>query len=254
MAVCRVYHDGVGAGLYQRLHALKRVVRHAHAGSHAQAAFCVLAGHRFVFGLGYVFVGDEPHELAVFVYDGQLFNFVFLQYLSGGGQVRLLGGRHQVLFRHDMVDRFAKVFLETQVAVRHDAHQVHVVVHNGDATDVIFLHQAQRIAHGRTALDGHGVVNHAVLGPLHDGHLACLLLDGHILMNDADTALTRDSNGHRRLGHRIHCRRNERNLKLNVAGKLGIQRHRAGQHVRISRYEKYVVKGQSVLDNSVSNK
>ena len=94
--------------------------------------------------------------------------------------------------------------LETQVTVGDDAHEMVLLVHHGNAADVILSHHVERILHTTALGDGHGVVDHAVLRPLHDGHLTGLLLYRHILVDDADTSLTRNGDGHRRLGDGIH--------------------------------------------------
>ena len=142
---------------------------------------------------------------------------MLLQNLCGGFQVGSLVRGDDVVLRHHLVDALVQVALEAQVAIGHDAHQVASVVHHGDAADLILGHQRQGVRHGRTALDGDRVINHAVLRTLHDGHLAGLFLDGHVLMDHADAALARDGDSHLGFGHRIHGSRHKRNLQLDVA-------------------------------------
>ena len=251
VAVGRVDDNGVGAGIHQGLHALQRVGGDAHAGSHAQPPLLVLAGHRLVLGLRDVLIGDEAHQAVVLVNHGQLLNLVLLKYLGGGGQVRLLVSGHQVAAGHHVVDFVVQAALKAQVAVGDIAHQVALVVNNGNAADVVFGHQCQRLGHRATAADGHRVVNHAVLGTLHDGHLAGLSLYGHVLVDDANAALAGNGNGHRRFRDGVHGSRHKRHVQPDVARETRAQLYRAGQYFRISGDEKDVVESQTVHDNSV---
>ena len=159
----------------------------------------------------------------------------------------------KVLARHHLVNLAVLVGLEAQVAVGHDAHQLVVSPHNGDAADVILGHQSQCIAHGLAAHDGDRVINHAVLGTLYDCHLASLLLDAHILMDYADAALTRYGDGHRSLGDGIHRRGDERNLQLYVTRELCTQRNLAGQYCGISRNKQDVIEGDTLHNYLVFN-
>ena len=50
------------------------------------------------------------------------------------------------------------------------------------------------------------ICNNAILTALDHVHLLSLSLNGHILVDDADTAFPGNRNGHSGLGHRIHGR------------------------------------------------
>ena len=106
---------------------------------------------------------------------------------------------------------------KTQVAVGNDADEATFIVDHGDATDVVLVHQIQGIAHRFVTFDGNGVVNHTVFSTFHDGHLACLLLDAHVFVDNADTSLAGNGNGHLRLRYRVHGSGYERNLQVDVA-------------------------------------
>ena len=79
-------------------------------------------------------------------------------------------------------------------------------------------------------MDGDGIKDHAVLRTLDDGYLSCLLLDGHILVDDADTTFAGNGDGHRTFGHRVHGRRHNRHIEGDVARELRFQLHLFGQH------------------------
>ena len=162
-------------------------------------------------------------------------------------------GHHEVLACHHLVNLAALVGLEAQVAVGHDAHQLVVSTHYGDAADVILSHQIQRIAYGLAAHDGDWVIDHTVLGTLYDSHLASLLLDAHVLVDNADTAFTGYGDGHRRLSDGVHSCGDKRNLKFYVARELGTQRNLAGQYCGISWNKQDVIEGDTLHNYLVFN-
>ena len=167
--------------------------------------------------------------------DGQLLDLVFLQYARSCLHVGGLIGSDEIVLGHDLVDAFEHILLEAQVTVGHDAHEIILVVHHRYAADAVFGHQAERILDRRAALDGHGVIYHPVFSPLDYRHLACLLVDRHILVNHSDATLARDGNSHLRLGHGVHGGGDKRDFQLDVARELGRQIDLARQNVRIGR-------------------
>ena len=137
---------------------------------------------------------------------------------------------HQVLAGHHLHDGTLHVLLETQVTVGHDTHQMTLAIHYRYATDMVLGHEGKRILYSPIATDGHGVVDHTILGTLHDGHLTSLFLDAHILMDHTDTAFTGDGNSHGRFGDSVHSGCHKRNLEFDVAREARGQLHCAGQH------------------------
>ena len=81
---------------------------------------------------------------------------------------------------------------------------------------MILRHDVEGILYGCAHLNGYRVVNHTVFSTLNNGNLTSLLLDRHILVDNADTALASNGNSHLSLGNSIHSGCYERNLKLNV--------------------------------------
>jgi len=82
---------------------------------------------------------------------------------------------------------------------------------------VILTHQHERVADGFAALDGDGIVYHAVFGTLDNGYLAGLLVDRHVLVDDADSALAGYGNSHRRFGYGVHGGCDKRHFQFDVA-------------------------------------
>ena len=217
MTVRRVNDDGIDVGSHEGSYAVERVGCHTHTCGHTQATFLVFAGHWFIFGFRNILVGNQANELSFVVHHRQFLDFVLLQYLSGGRQVCLHVCGDEFLGCHHVIDGSQHIFLETEVAIRHDAHQMLLFVHHGYAADVIFVHEFQCILHAASALYRHGVVNHAVLGAFYNGNLARLLFDTHVFMYDTDAAFARNCDSHRRFRDGIHRSRNEGNLKFDVA-------------------------------------
>ena len=79
-----------------------RVGRHAHGRRHPQATVLVLAAVRKLAELDDVTVGDESHQLAVGVDDGQLFDAVFAKDLLRLAQVAPVLRHDEVLRRHQL--------------------------------------------------------------------------------------------------------------------------------------------------------
>ena len=84
--------------------------------------------------------------------------------------------------------------------------------------------------------------------------LTRLLRDGHILVDNTDSAFACDGNGQCCLGHCVHCGRDEGNIKRDVAGKSGAKVYFAGKNFRISRNKEDIIKSESVHFYSISNK
>ena len=217
MTMCCVNYDGVSSGMDKGFHTLHSVGSNAHTSCHAQAAFGVLASHGFVLSLGNVLVGDKSYKVAVLVHNGEFLDFIFLQNLCSREQVGLLCGGNEVFFGHYLVNALVELALKTQVTVCNDTHEVHFVVNDGNTANVIFAHQVECVLHCFVALDGHRVVNHTIFGTFYDSHLACLILDAHVFMNNTDTTLACNGNGHGRLCYSIHRSCNEGYLQVDVA-------------------------------------
>ena len=157
----------------------------------------------------------------------------------------------QIVLGHHLLDPARHVALEAQVAVGNDPDQGVVRHHDRDTPDPVLLHQHQRIPHGIILADGDRIVDHAVFGALHLAHLGCLFGNSHILVDHADTACPGDRDRHIGLGHRVHSRRNDRRIDLNVARKTRSNADFTGKNFRIARDEQHIVESQSFCLYSV---
>ena len=192
----RIDDDGIHTGIHQCLHTVEGVECDTNTGSHTQTTFLILAGHGLVLRLRNILIGDEADQAVVLIHHGQFLDLILLQNLSSGCQVGLLMGCHQMILRHDLIDGTIQTTLKAEVTVSHDTHQMTVVIHHGDTTDMILRHDLEGLCHRGTQGDGDRIVDHTILGTLHDSHLTGLVVDRHVLVDHTDTTLTSDGDGH----------------------------------------------------------
>ena len=93
----------------------------------------------------------------------------------------------------------------------------------------------------RVRLDGDRVGDHRGLVLLHLHDLGGLLLDGEVLVDEADAARRRHGDGHARLGDGVHRRGDDRDVEGEVAGEAGRGLDGLREDVRLGRKEQDVV-------------
>ena len=191
-----------------------------------------------------ILIGNQSDELAVGIDYGQLLDFVAQQNVGRTLQVGVVSG-HQPLLGHHLVDLAVHIALEPQIAVGHDADQMLIRSHDGNTADLVLLHQCQRIAYGIVLGNSDRVVDHTVFGTLHLPHVSRLLGNRHILVNYADTAFAGQGDSQRRLGHRIHGGRYDRDVELDVSGKTGHYADLTRQHFGVCGHQKHIVERKS---------
>ena len=233
VAVGRVHHQHVHAGVHQGLDPFIRALAHAHGGADAQCLVLVLAGVGKFLGLMDVLDRDQALELEVVVHHQDLLDAVLVQqgrdlFLAGA----FLDGHQLVLFGHDVPDRVVVMGLETQVAAGNDTYQLRAV-HHGNPGDVVGAGQVQDLADTGVGTHRDGVADDAGLEFLHLTHLPGLLLGAHVLVDDADAALLGHGDSQARLRDGIHGGRHEGDIQPNGPGKLGFQADLPGQNAGI---------------------
>ena len=232
MAVRRVEHDNVNLRLDERRNAFEHVGRRTDRRAAKQAAAGVARGIRVLHGLFNILDRDEALEVALFIDDRELFDSVaaknFLCVQHGGADRR----GDKVFLRHDVGDLLVEVLVghEAEVAVRDDADELAVLT-DRHAGDLVAAHEAVRLAHRVVRRKVERIDDNAVFGALDHIDKVCLTLDRHILVNDADAALTRDRDRHFRLGDGIHRRCHNRGIEPDLLCELRGNIHLRGQHV-----------------------
>ena len=148
---------------------------------------------------------------------------------------------------HDGAHRLVEVGLEAIVAVRDHADHL-ALLHDRESRHPMLLREREELAHRDIRSHRHRIAEHARFVALDLGDLRGLFLRWKILVDDADAAFLCHRDRERRLGHRVHRRRDERDVELDVARQPGLEADIAGQDAGVGRYEKDVVKGESLLD------
>jgi hypothetical protein len=130
--------------------------------------------------------------MAIGIDYGKFLDFMALEDVGSLFKVCRLGCGDKVFSGHHLADGTVEVALETEVTVGDYADQLAVVVDHWYASDVVFFHQAEGIAHCRFLVDCDRVVDHAVFSALHSVHLAGLFGDWHVFVDYTDSAFTGD--------------------------------------------------------------
>ena len=209
--MCRVENYSVHLLCYECRYAIHSVGGDTYARSYAKTTLAILTCVGVVLELCDIAVGDKAYELAVVVNNWELLDLVCEEHLCRALKVCLVSC-HDVLFCHHLLNLAIHVALETEVAVGDNTDEHALVVNNGDATDLILLHECQRVAHGVILEDSHRVVDHAALCALNAAYVCCLCSDRHVLVDNADTALACQSNRQVSLGYGVHSGRHNGNV------------------------------------------
>ncbi|MND77944.1 hypothetical protein D3C80_696470 [compost metagenome] len=218
-----VDHHHVNASSNQCGNAISGVFAGTDCGANAQTTLVVLAGQRVGFGLLDVVDGHHAFEGKFVVDDQHALDAVFVQQFARFVLVGAFHDRDQTLFRrHHFTDRGIQTAFEADVTGSDDADQVAIVQHRNTG-DVVLLGQLEQITDRGVSLDGDRILDHAGLEFLDLAHFGSLLLDGHVLVDDADAAFLSHGNGQAGFGHGIHGSGNQRNIQLDATGQTGLE-------------------------------
>jgi len=94
-----------------------------------------------------------------------------------------------------------------------------------------------------------GIGDDAVFRALDAVDFLSLLLDGHILMDDAQAALTSHGNGRFGFCHRIHGGGKEGNVELDLVSQPCFEIDLLGQHLAVARNQQDIVKRQALTNH-----
>ena len=143
----RIDHNGIDTSVHQCLHTIQGIKGDTDTCSHTQTSFFILAGHRLILCLCDILIGDKANQTVVLIHYGQFLNFVLLQDLGSSRQVGLLMSSHKMILRHDFIDRTIQTTLEAQVTVSDDTHQMTLIVHHRDTSDMILRHNVESLCY-----------------------------------------------------------------------------------------------------------
>src|SRR6266850_756299 len=249
MPVGGVDHEHVGAGFDQRGDALIGALAHADGCADAELAVRILGGAGMLALLQDVLDRHQALQVELLVHHQHALQTVLVHELHRFRAARPLAHRDELLLRrHDVLHRLVEFGLEAQVAVGDDADDLAAVLQHREAGDLVGALQFHYLPHAHLRRNGHRVAQHARLEPLHFRHLGSLRLLAEVLVDDADAAFLRDGDGEARFGHRIHRRRDERNIQLELATEPAFQGGVTRQDARVGGKEEDIVEGQRLLD------
>ncbi len=205
-----VDHDDVYPRLTQRTDSIQRIRPRAHRCADAQAPDAVLAGIGEFRGLLKVLDGNHSLQFMIPADHQDLFDAVLVQQRQHLVFGSIFAHRDQaVLRRHHRGDRCIQLGLETQIAMRDDPDHLGAEYH-GYARDVFRAREFQNLPNRHIRVHGNGIADHAAFELLHPIDLPRLLVDRHVLVNDADAAFLGNRDGKACLGNRVHCGRDHR--------------------------------------------
>jgi len=225
--VRRVDADDIDVGRDQCLDAV--VVVDADSGPDAQAPAMVARRPRVLLDTVDVAHRDQARQLAPGVDQQQLLDLPLLEDLLGLFELGVGRTGDEVRLGHHGADLGVVVGQELQIAPRQDADQL-LALDDGDAADVLLLHQLLGPADRIVRRERDRIADHAMLAALDLGDLPLLGLDAEILVDDPDAAFLRQRDGQRRLGHGVHGCRDDGDIDLDVPGQ-------GGARVRLARHE-----------------
>ena len=168
------------------------------------------------------------------IHHRQFLDFVFLQNFRGSIQIGRLARGNQSVFGHYFVDPLFHFALETQIAVGNNSHQRVIFRHHRNAANFVLSHHSQRIGNRFFGMNADGIQYHTVFGTFHGAHLLCLIVNGHIFVDNADAAFARNSDSHSGFGNGVHCGRHHGDVERNVSGKARGEIYVAGENFGIT--------------------
>ena len=248
MAMRRIDGNHVHLRVQQRFDAIEHIVRHADRRAAEQTTLGVLGGIRVLRGLFNVLDGNQTAQHTVFIHNRQLLDAVLRQNLLRLLKRRADGRGDEVFAGHDFADFAAVIRFKAKVAVGQDADKF-AVAGNRHAADAIARHQVFRVLNQVIGREEEGVGDNAVLRALHLINLRCLFCNGHVLVDDAQTAFARHCNGHAGIRYRVHCGRHQRNVQLNHRGELNRKIDFLGQHFTAGRNQQHIIERKTFPNN-----
>ena len=191
----------------------------------------VLAGVRKIRGLLDVLDRDHAAQLEGIVDHQHLFDAMLVQQVHDLLLARVLAhGDQTLLGGHHAGDRGVVVRLEPQVTTGDDTDQLGAI-DDRHARNAVLAGQVQHLLNRRRRRHRDRIIDHTRLEFLDLAHFTRLIGRRHILVDDAQSALLRQRDRQPGLGHRIHRRRQQRDVESNFARQRGGEVNLARQDV-----------------------
>ena len=155
---------------------------------------------------------------------------------------------HEVILRHHVRNRLIEIGFKAEVAVGQDADQLSVFG-NRHAGDTIAAHQLLRVAHLMLGRKIERIGDNAVFASLDLVHHRRLRFNGHILMNNAQSAFTCNGNRHLVIRDRVHSGAEHRNIQPQIFCQLNRQIDFSRKHIALLRNEQHIVKRKTFAND-----
>ena len=244
----RVKHKHISLCINKRACSVKNVLRHTDRCTAEKSALFISCRVRIFLCLFNILYRDESLEYAVLINKRELFDLMLHKYLLCACKVCADGCCNKVVLCHNVLYQHRiKVFYKSEVAVCKYAYELVLFVNDRNARYLVSAHKCVRLGNRFVRRERERVNDNAVFRPLYLVDLFCLSFNGHVLMNDADTALTSNSDSHSGLGNCVHSRCHYRCVEHDVLCKMCVYIYHIGCAVRLARYKQYIVKGDALL-------
>jgi hypothetical protein len=185
-----VDEDGIRTGGEQRFAAIHAIITDTDGSADAELAVGVLGGVGEHLALHDILLGDETGELASGIDEREFFDAVrvedFERVLVAG--LRRAGGQAGAR-RHDGGHGRGFILDVPHVTAGDHADEDAAGIDDGETADAFFVHEALKLAKSRLRRHAVRILDDGVFGALHTGHLLGLKVDGHVPMDDTESAL-----------------------------------------------------------------
>src|SRR5580765_4636806 len=155
--------------------------------------------------------------MAFIIDDKEFFDPVLLEFYFCFIECCADRNRYQRLRRHHFGNGNIVTVLKPEISVCNDPNQPSVLVYHRNATDTKSAHYIKGLRNKSLVADSYGIYDHPRFASFYFVDLFGLLSDRKVLMDHSNAALLRQCNGESSLGDSIHCRRAQRNFKVNTA-------------------------------------
>ena len=191
----RIQTKDIHPSLHQSSHPVQHILGGADGSADQQTPLLVTGRIGINLRLFNILNGDKALQAEILIYNGQLLNFMPAQDLLGLCQCGTFRCSDQILLGHHAVDQLGHIGLKFHIPVGNDANQLPVVA-DRHAGNLILGAQFVRLRQRVAGSQPERICNNAILTALDHVHLLSLSLNGHILVDDADTALPCHGYGH----------------------------------------------------------
>ena len=253
MAMRGIDHHAIDTRVDQEFRAPIAFLAGGRGGGDPQAALAVLVGVGVEARLFDILHGEQAHAAIIAIDNEQLLDAMAVEELARLGLRHILAHGHEVLVAgHQLTDGLVHVLGEANVAMGENAHELAgfgtairaAIGHHRQAVDALGLHDRQCLAERGIRRDRHRVHDDAALETLHLPHIVGLFFRRKVAMDDAEAAGLGHGDGEAGFRHRVHGRRDDRQIEADGAREPRAQIGFRRQHLGMAGAHEHVVEGE----------